>query len=312
MNTEAISRIHIPVMLAETMEALAPHAGGRYLDGTIGLGGHAEAILAHAPDIELCGLDRDNEALQLARQRLGKFGDRVHLFHMPYSEFPVALNELGWECVDGALLDLGVSSFQLDNPHRGFSFRESGPLDMRMDADAVTKNAWHLVNRGSHTILRDCIAMLGEEPQAGRIAKKIIEARQKVPINDTASLADIILHAYPPAWRRSAKRHPATRTFQALRMAVNDELGQLEIFLNEITRWLAPGGRVVIISFHSLEDRLVKRAMKEWAKEPEKGVPSFQILYKKPLVPGENEIASNPRASSAKFRAALRVQDDDK
>lgn len=301
---------HIPVMLQETLADLAPTPGGRYLDGTVGLGGHAFAILSAYPDIELCGLDQDNEALELAKIRLACFGDRVHLFHLQYGDFPNALKTLGWTHLNGALLDLGVSSLQLDKPERGFSFRQSGPLDMRMDQASGRKNAWHLINRASHAELRECLATLGEDPQAGRIARHIIEERQKAPIDDTARLAEIIFKAYPPAWRKSSRRHPATRAFQALRMAVNGELEQLEHFLNIIPDWLEPDGRLVIISFHSLEDRLVKRAMRAWsqgkyANHSEGEFGKAQIVHKKPLQPADDEIKANPRASSAKLRAAL-------
>lgn len=292
-------------MLKEAIAYLKPAPGGLYLDGTLGLGGHASAILAAAPDCQLCGLDQDKEALALAREKLAPFGDRAHLFRMPFADFPLALESLGWQKINGALLDLGVSSLQLDKPERGFSFRANGPIDMRMDQDSGAKSAWNIVNRGSFAEIRDCLATLGEDPQAGRIARHIIESRQKAPINDTLELADIIWHAYPPAWRKSAKRHPATRAFQALRMAVNDELGQLERFLALIPEWLAPGGRLAIISFHSLEDRLVKRAMRDWANKRQ----DFELLLKKPLAPGQDEAAANPRATSAKLRACARREE---
>lgn len=302
---EAPDLPHKPVMLAEALDALSPRPGGFYLDGTLGLGGHASAILARA-DCQLCGLDQDMAALDLARERLAVFGTRARLFHLRFADFSLALEELGWQSLDGVLLDLGVSSLQLDTPERGFSFRAAGPLDMRMDQSCPQKKAWQLVNRAGHAELRDCLAALGEEPQAGRIARQIIEARQQAPINDTLRLAEIVRLAYPPAWRRSARRHPATRTFQALRMATNDELGQLEAFLRRIWQRLAPHGRLVIISFHSLEDRLVKHAMRGWAKscEPEGRA---RLLFKKPLTPAPAETEANPRAASAKLRAAEKI-----
>lgn len=303
-KTDSAAPIHKSVMLKEAIAGLNLKDGGLYLDGTLGLGGHANAILANAPDSRLCGLDQDNEALDLAGKRLAIYGDRAHLFHLQFADFAIALKELGWQQIDGAILDLGVSSLQLDHAERGFSFREAGPLDMRMDQSSGKDSVWRLVNRGSHAQLRDCIATLGEEPQAGRIARHIIEERQKSPINDTLRLAEIIRMAYPPAWRRSARRHPATRTFQAFRMAVNEELQQLKIFLGQIWDWLAPGGRLVIISFHSLEDREVKHTMRNWAKYEE---PKAQLLYKKPLCPTEEEIRENPRASSAKLRVAEKM-----
>ncbi len=308
---------HVSVLPAETLAALNPRAGGRYLDGTLGMGGHASAILSSAPDIELCGLDRDEDALALARQRLSAFGQRAHLFHCRYSDFSEALNELGWDKLDGALLDIGVSSLQLDEAERGFSFYGDGPLDMRMDQNSVQPSAWHWVNRESFDKLKDCIATLGEEPQAGRIARAIVDARQKNAIDTTAQLAALVERAYPAAWRAKARRHPATRTFQALRMAVNDELGELRRFLDQILPCLSIGGRLAVITFHSLEDRMVKQAMRHWAEgcrcprhvlrcvcghEPE-----VRILFKKPLQAGADELATNSRAGSAKLRAIEKI-----
>ncbi|MBD5626343.1 MAG: 16S rRNA (cytosine(1402)-N(4))-methyltransferase RsmH [Desulfovibrio sp.] len=308
---------HVPVLLAETLGALAPVAGGRYLDGTVGLGGHAAAILERAPESSLCGLDRDTEALELARERLAPFGERAHLFHRRYSEFAGALEELGWDFVNGALLDIGVSSLQLDEAERGFSFHGDGPLDMRMDAASGERSAWHWVNRESFARLKECIATLGEEPQAGRIARAIVDARQKAPIDTTGELAALVAQAYPAAWRARARRHPATRTFQALRMAVNDELGELRRFLDTILRWLPVGGRLVIITFHSLEDRMVKQAMRHWAEGcrcPRHvpvcrcgHVPEVRPLSKKPLTASPDEVVANPRASSAKLRAVEKI-----
>ena len=308
---------HVPVLLEETLVALSPVAGGRYLDGTVGLGGHAAALLEAAPGSELCGLDRDREALALASERLAPFGDRVHLFHRRYSDFAGALEELGWDSVNGALLDIGVSSLQLDEAERGFSFYGDGPLDMRMDAGSGERSAWYWVNRASFDRLKECIANLGEEPQAGRIARAIVDARQKAPIDTTGELAALVAQAYPAAWRAKARRHPATRTFQALRMAVNDELGELRNFLDRILAWLPIGGRLVVITFHSLEDRMVKQAMRHWAEGcrcPRHvavcrcgHVPEVRALSKKPLCASEAELAANPRASSAKLRAVEKI-----
>lgn len=316
MASEARPR-HVPVLLEETLAALAPVADGRYLDGTVGLGGHAQAILEAAPQSRLCGLDRDTEALALARERLSPFGDRVSLFHRRYSEFAGALEELGWDFVNGALIDIGVSSLQLDEAERGFSFLGDGPLDMRMDAASGERSAWHWVNRESFARLKECFSTLGEEPQAGRIARAIVDARQKAPIDTTAQLAALVEQAYPPAWRAKARRHPATRTFQALRMAVNDELGELERFLDCILAWLPLGGRLVVITFHSLEDRMVKHAMRHWAEGcrcPRHvpvcrcgHVPEVRLLAKKPLMAQAAEVAANPRASSAKLRAVEKI-----
>lgn len=310
MDIEQLKSIHIPVLLPQVLQALSPKAGGLYLDGTLGLGGHASAILEKAPSSSICGLDRDEEALTLAKIRLAQFDKRVHFFHLPFSEYQKALEELGWKGLDGALLDLGVSSLQLDAAKRGFGIRVDGPLDMRMDQSGF-HNAKEFVNRASHTELANCIREYGEDPQAGRIAKFIINARQKKEIETTQELAAIINASYPPAWRRSAKNHPATRTFQAIRIHVNDELGELKKFLSSILHWLLPGARLVIISFHSLEDRIVKHAMRAWAsvqnQENGKLEPLVKILNKKPVIADAMEIAENPRSASAKLRAVEKL-----
>ncbi|WP_297219019.1 16S rRNA (cytosine(1402)-N(4))-methyltransferase RsmH [uncultured Desulfovibrio sp.] len=325
MGASAVDDIasrHISVLLRETLQVFAPlWTGGqgpvRLLDGTLGLGGHSAALLEASPRVELCGLDRDEEALALARQRLAGYGERFHGVHCRYSQFEEALDALGWSTVQGALLDIGVSSLQLDEAERGFSFYGDGPLDMRMDQHSGQPSAWHWVNRESFARLKECIATLGEEPQAGRIARAIVDARQKESIDTTARLAEIVEKAYPPAWRAKARRHPATRTFQALRMAVNDELGELRRFLDGILHRLPIGGRLVVICFHSLEDRMVKQAMRHWAEGcrcPRHvpvcvcgHVPEVRILFKKPVQAAEDELARNPRASSAKLRAVEKI-----
>jgi 16S rRNA (cytosine1402-N4)-methyltransferase len=312
--------VHVPVLLREVLDLLAPRPGGRYLDGTLGLGGHARAVLDKAGGgAELVGLDRDERALALARERLAPFGAGAQLFLGRYSTFPEVLDELGWSGLDGALVDLGVSSLQLDSPERGFSFLADGPLDMRMGQADGTDPAASLVNRASVERLREIIGELGEEPMAGRIARAIDNARLSRPIETTRELAAIVERAYPAKWRRTARNHPATRTFQALRMAVNDELGELESFLRDVTGRLNPGGRVVVISFHSLEDRLVKYAFRREAKgcvcPPAQpvcicgGVPRLRILTKKPVTAGEDELRDNPRSRSAKLRAAERLEE---
>ena len=320
-----IASRHISVLPCETLAVFAPlwqegEGPVRILDGTLGLGGHTQALLEASPRVSVCGLDRDEEALALARRRLTPYGERFHGVHCEYSRFADALDALGWDSLDGALLDIGVSSLQLDEAERGFSFYGDGPLDMRMDQHSGRPSAWHWVNRESFDRLKECIATLGEEPQAGRIARAIVDARQKDGIDTTAQLAALVERAYPAAWRAKARRHPATRTFQALRMAVNDELGELQRFLDGILRRLRLGGRLTIICFHSLEDRMVKQAMRHWAEgcrcprhvmrcvcghEPE-----VRILFKKPVQAGEDELARNPRASSAKLRAAEKIAED--
>ena len=309
--------LHVPVLLHEVMHYLAPRPGGRYLDGTVGLGGHSMALLeASGGRAELIGLDRDPEALARASERLAGFAG-VRLLNLRYSRFAEALAEAGWDGLDGALLDLGVSSLQLDEPERGFSFLADGPLDMRMGTADGAAPASSLVNRASFERLRELIGRLGEEPLCGRIARFIVSEREKQPFETTRQLAECVERAYPAKMRATARRHPATRTFQALRMAVNQELEELEAFLADIVDHLRPGGRVAVISFHSLEDRLVKRAF----RDEEKGclcpprqpsctcgrVARLRVLTRKPVVPGEDECLANPRARSAKLRAAERL-----
>ncbi len=307
---------HTPVLLRETLEALSPRDGGRYLDGTLGLGGHSSAILA-AADCELCGIDRDKRALAIAAERLAPYGERARLFHARYSDFADCLGRLGWEQVDGVLLDIGVSSMQLDDDARGFSFNGDARLDMRMDRDFAGPSAWDLVNKWDVSRLRECIATLGEEPQAARIARAIVEARARTSIDTTAELAALVEKAYPASWRAKARRHPATRTFQALRMTVNDELGELERLLSGILSWLPCGGRLAVITFHSLEDRMVKQAMRHWAEGCRCPAhlpacvchhqPEVRLLNKKPIRAEQGELAANHRASSAKLRAVEKI-----
>ncbi len=309
---------HVPVLVQEVLQWLKPRPEGKYLDGTVGLGGHGEAILRHVGgDAHLLGIDRDPNALELAAKRLAPFGDAVDLRRGDYSSFPLWLRERGWDKLDGILLDVGVSSLQLDSPERGFSFLAQGPLDMRMSPGGPMPPASRLVNKAGVEELKRIIGTYGEEPMGGRIARAIVEARAKAPIEGTLQLAEIVERAYPAAWRAKARNHPATRTFQALRIAVNDELGELERFLRLMPEYLAPGGRVVVISFHSLEDRLVKRAFRDEAREcrcPREqmvcscGGPRLRVLTKKPVTPQPEEAAANPRARSARLRAAERME----
>ena len=310
---------HIPVLLNEVLEYLEPGRGGTFLDGTVGLGGHSKAILK-AGSSRLIGLDKDSMALELARKRLAPFGESAHLENMAFSDFATLLEKLSPEGVDGALLDLGISSMQLDTPERGFSFLHDGPLDMRMNSEgklaAGTQSALELIENVSYEELRRIILEYGEEPMAGPIARAIISARND-GIENTLKLARIIEQAYPPKWRAKARRHPATRTFQALRMAVNGELNELKSFLRQIPSWLKPGGRLVIISFHSLEDRIVKQAFRDGSAActcpkslPEcicEAKPVYRLLVRRPVIPGEEELSANPRAGSAKLRAAERL-----
>ncbi len=318
---EAIAARHISVMLDEVLEHLVTGAGGRYLDGTLGLGGHALHVLLKAGALqgsgaELLGLDKDAGALELAQKRLARFGSAAHFAQCAFADFEVELDNLGWDFIDGALVDLGVSSLQIDTPERGFSFMQDGPLDMRMNANAG-ENAATLVNRARVEELKNIIETLGEEPQAGRIARAIDDARARKPIETTLELAHIVEMAYPAKWRATARNHPATRTFQALRLAVNGELDELTTFLERVVPRLKPGGRVAVISFHSLEDRIVKHFFKTAATGclcPPQVMrcvcgheAALTLVTKKALTPSEAESAANPRARSAKLRVAERT-----
>lgn len=312
---------HVPVMLEEVVEHLRPRAGGRYLDGTLGLAGHSLGLLrASGGGAELVCLDRDAEALSLARRRLEEFPGRAHTFHLAFSAFEAALEELGWDGLDGAVLDLGVSSLQLDEARRGFSFMADGPLDMRMDASGGLAPARVLVNKGHFEELKRIIRDLGDEPLGGKIARAIVRAREQEEITSTSRLAEIVAKAYPPDRRREARNHPATRTFMALRMAVNQEIEELRMFLTRIVQHLKPGGRLAVISFHSAEDREVKESFKYFARGCRcpmtqqictcDRTPVYRVLTKKPQAPTEAEVARNPRSRSAKLRVAERLGPD--
>jgi 16S rRNA (cytosine1402-N4)-methyltransferase len=288
---------HVPVLLAETLELLAVRPGGLWVDGTVGLGGHAEAVLrASAPDGRLIGLDRDEEALERARARLRPYGERVRLEHADYRELP---ERLGAERASGVLLDLGVSSLQLDDAERGFSFQREGPLDMRMDRSA-RGTAAELVNRLRESELADLIHEYGEERFARRIARAIVRARERAPIETTTALAEIVRRAAPRSRRLGF--HPATRTFQALRIRTNRELDGLGEAIERAGACLGPGGRLVVIAFHSLEDRAAKQAFRALAGR------GFVIVTRKPLRPGAAELRENPRARSARLRALRREE----
>jgi 16S rRNA (cytosine1402-N4)-methyltransferase len=288
---------HVPVLLAEVLELLAVRPGALCVDGTVGLGGHAAAVLRlSSPDGRLLGFDRDGEALAAAQARLAGFGARVRLEQADYREIP---ERLGGERPDAVLLDLGVSSVQLGDPARGFSFQADGPLDMRMDRSRGTTAA-DLVNRMRESVLADLIHECGEEPASRRIARAIVRARETKPIETTAELAEIVRRAAPP--RRPGGLHPATRTFQALRIRVNGELDGLREAFVRIAGCLAPGGRMAVIAFHSLEDRAAKEAFRELATR------GFRVLTKKPVRPGEDEVRANPRARSARLRAVAREE----
>ncbi len=288
---------HTSVLLAEALELLAVRPGGLWVDGTVGLGGHAEAILrASAPDGRLLGLDRDGETLERAGERLAEFAGRARLEQADYRELP---QRLGDERADGILLDLGISSAQLDDPERGFSFQADGPLDMRMDRSRG-ESAEEVVNRTREAALADIIYAFGEEPAARRIARAIVFERERERIRSTGRLAEIVRRAAPRSRRPGL--HPATRTFQALRIRVNRELEGLEDALERAAACLAPGGRLVVIAFHSLEDRAVKQAFRSLAAK------GFRPLTRKPLRPGDEETRRNPRSRSARLRAIAREE----
>jgi 16S rRNA (cytosine1402-N4)-methyltransferase len=302
---------HVPVLFHEVLDTLALIPGGLYVDGTVGAGGHAQGILkAISPEGKLLGLDRDPAALEIAESRLAEFGNRVVLIHSSYSDLKLHLNNLNWKSVDGILLDLGLSSMQLDNPERGFSFRKSGPLDMRFDPSQPFSAA-DLVNESSKDDLADLIFRYGEERYSRKIADAIIANR---PLEDTQELADIIESAIR---NKPSRIHPATRTFQALRIAVNQELKALEAFLPTALDALNPGGRLAVIAFHSLEDRIVKQFFRKESKDcicpPE--IPQCVCEHKKqlkeinrrPIRPEDKEILDNPRSRSAKLRVAEKI-----
>jgi 16S rRNA (cytosine1402-N4)-methyltransferase len=295
---------HTPVLLEETLSALScrNNVASVYLDCTVGLGGHAEAILkVTEPYGRVIGIDRDRNALAIAKKRLAPFQDRITLYHGCLKELLEIAKKLNLSEVSGILFDLGISSMHLDSAERGFSFQNIGPLDMRMD-QALPKTAADMVNTLREKELADIIYRYGEERGSRKIAAFIVRHREeKGEITQTTELADIVCHAVRQK-SKWTKMHPATKTFQALRIAVNDEIGQLEAGLSHAVSLLAVGGRLVVISFHSLEDRPVKNTFKALAHSKK-----FITLYKKPIVPSQAEMTNNIRARSAKLRALERV-----
>ena len=302
MNRVNAEPEHLPVMLEETLRCLAPRPGETMLDGTLGLGGHAAEILSRlSPGGELIGLDRDPEALALAAKRLDGVGGSYRLLHGTFDRVGELLKEVEISsdgAFDGLLLDLGVSSMQLDRAERGFSFRNDGPLDMRMDRGEEESAASWLARVPVEELAR-VIRRYGEEPQAGKIARAIDRGRRERPITTTAELASLIEELVP---RRGKKIHPATKTFQAIRIAVNRELDCLRDVLEKLDRYMKPGGRVVVLSYHSLEDRLVKTVFRDRARE------GFFISHPDGLQrPTQTEVQSNPRSRSARLRAVVRA-----
>ena len=317
-----MDRVHIPVLCDEVLNFLKPQSDGIYVDGTVGLGGHSSAILnASAPNGCVIGIDLDSEALAIAKERLHPFEDRCHLINGNFAEMPILLEGCAIDAVDGILLDLGVSSLQLDTPARGFSFNHTGPLDMRMqgergldDKQEVAPTAMQVVNGSPMDTLVDIFKQYGEERFARRIAAQIIKVRQKTPIMTTTHFAEIVKRTVP---RKTSKIHPATRVFQALRIHVNRELENLKTGLDVAISLLKPGGCLCVITFHSLEDRIVKRQFQTCARAcicpPKTPVcicghkSSLQILTKRPVIPDASAVVHNPRARSAKLRVARKL-----
>jgi len=303
---------HKPVLCAQVLAALEPPEGGVVVDATVGLGGHAHALLSRFPSLRIVGIDVDPEALAAARCRLEAFGDRVSLVNASYWRLSEVAHSHGASAVDGVLFDLGVSSLQLDTPARGFSFRHDAPLDMRFGPEGAT--AAELLAEAEEEELVQILRDLGEEPRARRVARAIVRARTKQPIRTTGELRQVVLSALGPSRGRI---DPATRTFQALRIATNRELEGIAPAIEQAARLLRPGGRLAVIAFHSLEDRIVKRALRRLsgrcvcppgsfacACQPER---LLEILTPRPVTPGDAEVADNPRARSARLRAARRA-----
>lgn len=281
--------VHVPVMSQEVIEGLAVRPGGHYLDATVGGGGHSRLILEAAPDVQITAIDRDEQAIAAAQKQLATYGERVRFCLSNFASY-----ELNNSTFDGIVADLGVSSYHLDIADRGFSFRNSAALDMRMDR-RQSLTAAEVINHWNETQLADIFFKYGEERLSRRIARRIVEQR---PFTTTTELAEAIALSVPRQYRYG-RIHPATRVFQALRIVVNEELTSLETFLNRAPSNLVPGGRIAIISFHSLEDRIVKHSLRASSL--------LQVLTKKPITPQADELKQNPRSRSAKLRIAQRV-----
>ena len=305
---------HIPVLVEEATGFLAPERGGLFVDCTLGLGGHASILLETWPEIQLIGIDRDLEALELAGDRLRPFGERVRLVPGDFAELTTLLHGLRIEAVDGILADLGVSSLQLDKGSRGFSFRRQGPLDMRMGPGDLT--AAEVVNHYAEAQLEKIFRDYGEERQARRIARAVCDRRRLEPIETTTELRDIVVGVLRRGGGKPRGRiDPATRVFQAIRIEVNRELVGLDTFLDQAVRMLDREGRLVVISYHSLEDRIVKNRLRDLARgevdqitgRPRSETQVIEALTKRPVRPGAEEVALNPRSRSARLRAARRI-----
>jgi 16S rRNA (cytosine1402-N4)-methyltransferase len=301
---------HIPVLGREAVEMLKPHGGGVYVDATFGAGGYSRAIL-DAADTRVIGIDRDRTAIAAGFDLVDRSNGRLTLVEDRFSDLAEACAGQGVSAVDGVVMDVGVSSMQVDEAGRGFSFRLDGPLDMRMGHDGPT--AADVVARASEADLASIIYIFGEERHSRAVARAIVAARKETPITTTRALAEIVSKV---VWAKPGEIHPATRTFQALRIFVNEELDELHLALSAAERVLKPGGRLVVVSFHSLEDRIVKNFFGLRGKtgggsrhlpEVAQSAPSFRILTKRPVTAGDDEVRANPRARSAKLRAAERT-----
>jgi 16S rRNA (cytosine1402-N4)-methyltransferase len=309
--TDQAAAPHIPVLLEEVLAALAPKAQGRYLDGTFGAGGYSKAILAAAEGVNVLAIDRDPQALQAGEAVVAQSGGRLTLVEGCFGDLASHAKEHDFAPLDGIVLDIGVSSMQIDTPERGFSFRFDGPLDMRMSQQG--ESAADLVNHLPETDLANLIYRYGEERKSRLVAKAIVAARREAPIESTKRLADLIASVI---YHRKDEIHPATRTFQALRIAVNDELGELERALQSADDVLAEGGRLVVVTFHSLEDRIVKQFMAEktgrvaapsrHAPAQHRATPRYQALTRKAVTASVRELSANPRSRSAKLRAIIK------
>ena len=308
--------VHQPVLLHETIGELVTKKDGIYVDCTLGGGGHTETILKTCPEARVIGIDQDMEAIRASAERLAPYGDRAIFVWNNFRNLSQVLAELGIEKVDGFLFDLGISSPQLDHGERGFSYQHDAPLDMRMNRDKATTTAKDIVNTYSEEELTDIIYRYGEERWAKRIARFICERREEAPIETTGELVSIIKAAIPKKVREEG-HHPAKKTFQALRIAVNDELNIIAPAMEDAAKHLNKGGRLAVISFHSLEDRIVKETMKYLSLDcicpPESIICTcdkerlIKVVVRKPIVAGAEELAENPRARSAKLRVGQRV-----
>lgn len=307
---------HQPVLLRETIEELVTKKDGIYVDCTLGGGGHTEAILSASPDTRVIGIDQDTEALKASAERLVPYGDRAVFVWNNFRNIDAVLSELGIEKVDGFLFDLGISSPQLDHADRGFSYQQDAPLDMRMNRESTGLTARDIVNTYTEEELAEILWKYGEERWAKRIAAFIVESREKKPLETTGELVSVIKAAIPKKVRQEG-HHPAKKSFQALRIAVNDELNIIAPAMEAAAKHLNPGGKLAVISFHSLEDRIVKETMKYLAADcicpPHQIVCTcnkerlIKITVRKPIVAGEAELQENPRARSAKLRVGMRV-----